>query len=89
MRRQTTQITMNIKCNRENGRVISNMIVIYENINTGHVCICAAALNYHHAHISVDTAKYLEPLRKIMLGNNSWNRDIFDNLNAPIPYIKN
>ena len=89
MRKQTMQISMSIKCNKENGRVISNMIVIYENINTGNVCICAAALNYHHAHISVDIAKYLEPLRKIMSGTTYWNSDKFDKLNAPIPHIKN
>ena len=89
MRKQTTQIGMSTKCNKEDGYQVSNMIVIYENINTGHVCVCASALNYKHAHISVDTARYLELLRKIMSGDTPWNRDNYDKLNTPILHIEN
>jgi len=66
MRKQTTQFAMSIKCGKEDGRTISNMIVIYENINTGHVCVCASALNYHHNHISTSVATYLEPLKRLL-----------------------
>jgi len=66
MRKQTTQFAMSIKCGKEDGRTISNMVVIYENINTGHVCVCASALNYYHNHISTSVATYLEPLKRLL-----------------------
>ena len=66
MRKTTTQISMSVKCNKENGRQITNMIMVYENINTGHVCVCAAALNYHHAHVSTTKAKNMGALKKII-----------------------